>query len=230
MIDLSVESAKSGFESEEVQNLIKTEQIDVVITFPMFGNEAVYALAHKKNASMVFFLTAPFGFPHVNWAIGDSYNPSFMPIPITGFSQHMTFVERFLNTIATVMFILLRNFGSLPKTQAMVEEVFPGEDIPHLSELTNTVSLFISHGTPFTGDGLRPVMPNTILAGLMTCRETKPLPMDLKDFIEKAENGVIFVSFGSVVKASRMPEEKRKIMLNVFSRLKQKVISCKTVY
>ena len=55
MIDLSVDSAKSGFESEEVQNIIKTEQIDVVITFPMFGNEAVYALAHKKNASMVFF-------------------------------------------------------------------------------------------------------------------------------------------------------------------------------
>jgi len=224
MIDLSVDSARTGFESEEVQNIIKNEEIDVVITFPMFGNEAVYALAHKKNASLVFFMTAPFSFPHINWGIGDTYNPSFMPIPITGFSQSMNFVERFMNTIATGMFILLRNFSALPKTQTMVDEVFPGEDIPSLSELTNTVSLFISHGTPFTGDGLRPVMPNTILAGLMTCRETKPLPDELKDFIEKAENGVIFVSFGSVVKASRMPEEKRRIMLNVFSRLKQKVI------
>ena len=55
----------------------------------------------------------------------------------------------------------------------------------------------------------------------MTCRETQPLSTELKDFIEKADKGVIFVSFESVVKTSRMQEEKRKIML---SRLEQKVI------
>lgn len=178
MIDMSVDSARTGFESEEVQNIIKNEEIDVVITFPMFGNEAVYALARKKNASLVFFLTAPFSFPNINWGIGDTYNPSFMPIAFTGFSQSMSFVERFMNTIATGMFILLRNFGALPKTQTMVDEVFPGEDIPSLSELTNTVSLFISHGTPFTGDGLRPVMPNTILAGLMHAEKPSLCPLN----------------------------------------------------
>ena len=85
--------------------------------------------------------------------------------------------------------------------------------------------LFINHGTPFTGDGLRPVMPNTVLAGLMTCRaEPKPLPEHLATFVESAQHGVIFVSFGSVIRASKMPEDKRRMMLNVFSRLKQKVI------
>ena len=68
-------------------------------------------------------------------------------------------------------------------------------------------------------------MPNTILAGLMTCRaQPKPLPDDLATFVESAKHGVIFVSFGSVIRASKMPEDKRKMMLNVFSRLKQKVI------
>ena len=68
-------------------------------------------------------------------------------------------------------------------------------------------------------------MPNTILAGLMSCRANpKPLPDDLANFVESAEHGVIYVSFGSVIKASKMPEDKRKMMLNVFSRLKQKVI------
>ena len=62
----------------------------------------------------------------------------------------------------------------------------------------------------------RPVMPKTIMSGLMTCRPAEPLPKDLNDFVEVknsiehlfvlttilqgAEHGVIFVSFGSVIK------------------------------
>ena len=82
----------------------------------------------------------------------------------------------------------------------------------------------MNHGTPFTGDGLRPVMPKTILAGFMSCTPAKPLPEELETFIQESEHGVIFVSFGSVVKASKMPEAKRQAMLAVFSRLKQRVI------
>ena len=68
-------------------------------------------------------------------------------------------------------------------------------------------------------------MPSTVLAGLMTCHASPaPLPDHLNTFVESAEHGVIYVSFGSVIKASKMPEDKRKLMLNVFSRLKQKVI------
>ena len=85
-------------------------------------------------------------------------------------------------------------------------------------------ALFINHGTPFTGDGLRPVMPNSIMAGLMTCKPPQPLPDDLAAFVDSAKHGVILVSFGSVLQASKMPEHKRKMMLNVFARLKQKVI------
>ena len=106
-----------------------------------------------------------------------------------------------------------------------MQEVFPDDTIPPLDLLNSKIALSINHGTPFTGDGLRPVMPKTIMAGLMTCNPAKPLPDDLETFIQgSGEHGVIFVSFGSVVKASKMPEAKRKAMLAVFSRLKQRVI------
>lgn len=67
-------------------------------------------------------------------------------------------------------------------------------------------------------------MPKTILASLMTCAPAKPLPENLREFVETAEHGVIFVSFGSVIKSSKMPEFKRQILLSVFSKLKQRVI------
>ena len=85
-------------------------------------------------------------------------------------------------------------------------------------------ALYINHGSPFLGDGLRPVSPKTIHAGLMSCRPAQPLPQDLLEFVQSAQYGVILVSFGSILQASAMPEYKRQMMLRVFSRLEQKVI------
>ena len=48
--------------------------------------------------------------------------------------------------------------------------------------------------------------------------------LKLKEFLDDAKDGVIYVSFGSVVKAKYMDEDKRKAFLNVFRKLKQKVL------
>ncbi|XP_025198939.1 LOW QUALITY PROTEIN: 2-hydroxyacylsphingosine 1-beta-galactosyltransferase-like, partial [Melanaphis sacchari] len=46
----------------------------------------------------------------------------------------------------------------------------------------------------------------------------------LQDYINSASHGVIFFSFGSIVNLSNLPKEKLDSILNVISRLKQKVI------
>ena len=194
------------------------------MSLPVFANEVGSYIAYKKNATLVPFMTAGYGFPNINWGMGDPYNPSYMPSPLTGYSQTMSFGQRIVNTGAVLAYILLRRFNAVPKIHTMLEEVFLDEDIPDLDDLIKNAALFINHGTPFTGDGLRPVMPKTILAGLMSCRPAKQLPNNLEKFIRESKHGVIFVSFGSVVKASKMPESKRKMMLSVFSKLKQRVI------
>jgi hypothetical protein len=43
----------------------------------------------------------------------------------------------------------------------MIEEVIPGSQ-PDLQSLGLEAALLINHGSPFMGDGRRPVMPNTI--------------------------------------------------------------------
>ena len=57
----------------------------------------------------------------------------------------------------------------------------------------------------------------------------KPKSIDddqkLKKFLDEAgPDGVVYVSFGSVLKASVMSEDKRKTLLSVFGKLKQKVL------
>ena len=63
----------------------------------------------------------------------------------------------------------------------MLEKVFPDEKIPDLRELERRVALSITLGNTFLSDGLRPLLPNTILAGLMSCKGGgQGLPQDLQ--------------------------------------------------
>ena len=214
---------REALNSTKVKELLQ-KKIDVMITIPAFGNEVAYYLAMKTNASLVPFITASNSFPNINFDMGDPYNPSYMPNPILGYTQKMTFGQRLINTLVTAAYLIVRQIYILPEAEKLLHEAFPEDEIPSLNELGKNSALFINHGTPFTGDGLRPTMPKTIMAGLMSCSPAKPLPENLESFIANSKDGVIFVSFGSVLKASKMPESKRLMMLSVFSKLKQRVI------
>jgi glucuronosyltransferase len=50
------------------------------------------------------------------------------------------------------------------------------------------------------------------------------LTQNLKDFLDDAKDGAILFSFGSNAKSMYLPEEKVRALLNVFSKLKQRVV------
>ena len=181
---------------------------------------------------------------YVNWANGDPFNPSYMmnwlypvyypyELPMIfqpGSNQRLTFVGRLKNSIYTFWsHYYLRGNILLPKIHRMLAEVFPDEPIPHVDDMIKATALTINGGNPFLVDGARPVMPKTLLAGMMNCKpqNLEPLPVDLKNWVEGAEHGVILVSFGNVVPelhAISDIEVKRKLLLSVFGRLKQRII------
>ena len=73
---------------------------------------------------------------------------------------------------------------------------FPGVAYPPLLELEKNAALGLHFGHPLIMDGLRPVAPNYIYLGMMLCKEPKPLPDELREFMDDAKDGVIYVSFG----------------------------------
>ena len=49
--------------------------------------------------------------------------------------------------------------------------MFPEEKmLPDLLDLESKTALIMNAGNPFLGDGLRPVMSNYLLVGMMDCR------------------------------------------------------------
>lgn len=90
--------------------------------------------------------------------------------------------------------------------------------------MIRNVSLVLVN-THFTSSGPRPLLPNLVeVGGLQVKPEPAPLPEDLKTFLDNAKDGAILFSFGSNAKSIYIPEDKQKIILKVFSKLKQRVI------
>ena len=47
---------------------------------------------------------------------------------------------------------------------------------------------------------------------------------DLQNFLDEAKDGVIYFSLGSSVRSDHMPEEKRRVFIEAFSELPQKIL------
>lgn len=162
-------------------------------------------------------------------------------------SHPMTFFERLLNSFITTGYALFRDYVTLPDIEAIIDDYFPEDSghRPSLSKLENQAGLAFHFGHPLLMDGLRPVSPNYIMIGLfmitfkgllwlmghldfigmMNCRPSQALPTDIKRFMdESGEEGVILVSFGTVLRASMMSEEMLLTLTSVFRQLKQRVL------
>lgn len=140
----------------------------------------------------------------------------------------MTFFERVLNTLATGFYYIYRDHVMMAKMESIIDEHFPDDPRPgrpSLAELEKEAALAFQFGHPLIMDGLRPLSPNYVMIGMMNCRPGKELPPLIKQYMDEAdENGVIFVSFGSVLQASQMSDELRIKLTTVFGQLKQRIL------
>ena len=122
---MSMDLNREALQSKQVQDILNRKDIDVIVTAPAFANEVAAYLAYKANASYVQFITASFSMPNINFAVGDSYNPAYMPNPILGYTQQMSFLQRCANTALTTVYLVMRKFYILPQAEAILSEVYP---------------------------------------------------------------------------------------------------------
>jgi UDP:flavonoid glycosyltransferase YjiC (YdhE family) len=115
----------------------------------------------------------------------------------------------------------INNFYVLPKHRQLVRKYLPNG--PDLNEILYNASVVFVNSHHSTNDPV-PYVPNMIDIGGFHVKPPKKLPRDLQEFLDDAENGVIYFSLGSNIKCSDLPPEKLEAFLNTFSKLKQKVL------
>jgi len=211
---------RQSYDLPQVKELIN-QKFDLIFFQPLF-NDCVLGLIHRLKAPLVLFFptTAP---TFLLSKLGGDHPPSVTPNLFLGYSDEMTFPQRFFNFGASAFMEGVLRFYYEPAMTAIYREKL-GHDIPNVREILGNTSLALSNGH-FSLSKPKPYLPDIIDVGGIHSKPAKPLPKDLEDYVTKSgKDGFIYFSMGSAIKGNQMPEERRKIFLNVFSKLKQQVL------
>lgn len=99
----------------------------------------------------------------------------------------------------------------------------PGKPLPHVADLYRNISLFLVNVHKSISSP-RPQMPGIVHYAGAYIKEPKSLPPHLQEYIDNSEHGVIIFSLGSYLQSSKLPKAKIDVFINVFRKIKQRVI------
>lgn len=99
-----------------------------------------------------------------------------------------------------------------------------GSGIPDLRDLADSSSLiFVNQHFSFAGP--RPLPVNVVeIGGIHIEQSRNALPDDLQQLLDEASNGVIYVSWGSIISSQGMPFAKKEEIVEAFKRLPQTIL------
>ena len=203
---------------EIIKNYVGTKEVDAVTLTAFFPENGLY-LSHYFKCPTI--LLSPIGpVPHFSHYFGNPENPSYMPDTRMPFIEPMNFRARFFNTLyyafLDILNIQQRLMGQVLSSHQLMEYEEFIQSYQKMSLLLEN-SHFVTHNS-------QAKVANTVNIGGVHCREGKPLPQDLSNFLDQAKSGAIYVSFGSVIKSSLMSKEKLDSFLETFRQIKYPVI------
>lgn len=188
---------------------------DLVLTDPAIASGVVLAKYLKLPLVLnVRWITSGDG----QFAIAPS-PLSFIPVPGSGLTDKMNFIQRVKNIVFYSIIVLQQKFVIGPTYDALCEKYIEGGcDIISLLQGAD-IWLFRSD---FVFDFPRPTMPNVMYIGGFQCKPAQPLPADMEDFVQSSgEHGVIIMTLGTLVNA--LPTNTADELARVFAKLPQKV-------
>lgn len=203
---------------KKVQKLLTDEiKFDLVI-YDSPTADLLLGIAYKLNAPAILF--SPFG----DISMYNQYSGNYYPLsylPVSDSIDVTTFMGRVMNVIK----VLKMEINDKNKMYKLINQLhhkhFP--DAPSLRQLLDNVALLLwnSH---FTYEMPRPYTPNIIQIGGFNLVDHKEIQDDLKQWLDKADDGVILVSYGSKIKGFAFDSKKVNLFLSVFSKFKQQVL------
>ncbi|XP_070490971.1 UDP-glycosyltransferase UGT5-like [Chironomus tepperi] len=206
---------------ESVQKLLKSkEKFDICIV-EIFYLEAYMALAEHHGCILISYTTFN-AVGMIDEITGNISPTSYVPMPFLDYTDKMTFIERLWNTVYTQYEKFFFHVLEVPIHNYLYKKHFPDAKKSFYDMLKSPAIIFqnshVSTSSP------RPYMPNVIEVCGIHVKAAKPLPDDLQEFLDSAVDGAILFSMGSIIQSKNFPIEKRNALLNVFGRLKQKVL------
>ena len=129
--------------------IAKTLRIPYVLFSPIMVLPSAYLLANRNDV-----------------------NPSYMPDMLRGYDHKMTFRERLLNTLSTVVFATITNIV----VQPLEDDLKTKHNLPADTSMYYTDAELWLINSHISLDFPRPLLPNTKFIGGITTKASGPLP------------------------------------------------------
>ncbi|RLU27378.1 hypothetical protein DMN91_001182 [Ooceraea biroi] len=197
------------------------EKFDAVIIEAM-SDLSLYVLAHRFNAPLIGILSLGihnyhryiFGSPILpshpsNWEVN------------TLVEGNLSFWQRLQNFIDVWSYLYYWTHHNAVRNG--IEENFES-DTPNVIDIVKNMSIFLVNENPLFAYA-RPEQPNVIFFTGFHIQKTPPLlPEDLRQFLDDATEGFLYVSLGTTVSCRNVPKEIVGNFIQVFSKLRYKIV------
>ncbi|XP_050310088.1 UDP-glucosyltransferase 2-like [Anthonomus grandis grandis] len=217
---VGLSQTESTLKHANFQRLIHSgEKFDAVIV-GQFMNDALKAMAHHFGAHLILFSSVGTS-TWVNHLVGNPSIPSYTPEMILSYPAKMTYFQRMKNTLVNFVYNINQHFIFYPKQSALLKKYLPNPI--GLNEALFNVSLVLmnTHESIAFPTSTVPCMRQI---GGFHVKEPKELPLDLRNFLDEAEEGVVYFSLGSNVNSNHLPLEKKLAIAEAFSDIKERVL------
>ncbi|XP_050419910.1 uncharacterized protein LOC126832913 [Adelges cooleyi] len=147
--------------------------------------------------------------------VGEEPNPAYVTTVLSPLSTPKTFRERVQNTV-----IVLQSKFFFWFVEIWAQKFSPK---PYdLNESVKPSAMFIN--SHLVVEPARPNLPNVVSIGGIHLSEPKAIPKDILEFIENSPNGVIYLSFGSTIAMSKLPDHIQKSFTRALGQLPQRIL------
>ncbi|XP_045486743.1 UDP-glycosyltransferase UGT5-like [Pieris rapae] len=213
-------SCKTLLDNQGVQDLWKYRKNFDVVLVEQFNSDCSLGLAYELGAPVVG-ITANSLMPQHYKRYGVPDNPSYTRNQVLGGRTRGTLFERVERTLIGIYINYMVDFASQFLDEYYLRQYFP--NIPPIKELEKNIKFLLLYQHFVLNSAL--LLPSNVIevAGHHVL-EPKTLPKDLKRFIEESKHGVIYISFGSMIKATSLSKYKLQAILDVLEELPQRVI------
>ncbi|XP_047997899.1 UDP-glycosyltransferase UGT5-like isoform X1 [Leguminivora glycinivorella] len=213
------DNCREMLRNEEVQNLWKSRAKFDVILVEQFQSDCSLGLAHELGAPVVG-LTSHTPMPWHFDRVGMPYNPAYVPFMFFDGGTKPSLYQRLEAIVFNAYFNTLYKY-ILKTDQNTLAEYF--EDVPPLEDLARDMKFLLLYKNPVLfGSSLIPENVKEINGYHVAA--PRPLSGELKKFIEEAEHGVLYISFGSMLRATSTPRDKLEAIIGAVSQLPQRVV------
>ncbi|XP_014487796.1 PREDICTED: putative UDP-glucuronosyltransferase ugt-47, partial [Dinoponera quadriceps] len=189
---------------EEMQKFIKNPPndpaYDLVIT-EYFGSSCYFGFGRFLNVPVIGIVTG-LEYAFMNEVIGNPMSSSFFPGLFVEYPVLVNFWQRLHNTIENFIQPRIFNYYSSPQTDAMRK--YLRQDMPDVREIEKDLALVFVN-SHYSFHGIRPVTPSFIeIGGLHVEMDRSQLTSELQEWMDAADDGVIYFSLGSMVNIETM--------------------------